>query len=199
MGMILKRVLLGLVVLAVGAGLTVTMLFRHSYVKTASMYPTIPPGSMMFVSPEHKYRVGDVIEFRANGLTWAHRLVAVAPNGKMTTKGDNPQNSPDVFVPPLTQKDVIGKVVAAPRWLGFPELIWHDPSYGLSWLRFELGLGGKLVLTALVAALSSLLLIGGRRKKTDELPAPDEIDLRDVADKLGASPIDAAEAPPVTV
>jgi hypothetical protein len=59
--------------------------------------------------------------------------------------------------------DVVGSVVVSVPYLGFPELIAHDPSYGLSWLRAELGLTGKLVLLALVAVISALLVTRKRR------------------------------------
>lgn len=137
---------------------------NHSYVTTPSMYPTIPPGSEIFVTPQTHYHVGQVIEFHANGLTWAHRLVKINPDGTFVTKGDNPQNAPDVFVPALTQKDVIGAVTHAPRWLGFPELILHHPSYGLAWLRAELGLLGKILFVAVVGLISLLLAWMPRRR-----------------------------------
>ena len=59
------------------AVVAVTLFTNHSYVTTPSMYPTIPPGSEIFVSHERHYHVGQVIEFRANGLVWAHRLIAI--------------------------------------------------------------------------------------------------------------------------
>ena len=146
---------------------------NHSYVTTPSMYPTIPPGSEIFVSPAKAYHVGDVIEFRANGLVWAHRLVHINADGSLVTKGDNPQNATDVFVPALTRKDVIGVVTHAPRWVGFPELIAHHPGYGLSWLRAELGLPGKILLVVAVGALCLLPDVAGRRKSgRKDAPAP---------------------------
>ena len=146
---------------------------NHSYVTTPSMYPTIPPGSEIFVSPAKDYHVGDVIEFRANGLVWAHRLVRINPDGSYVTKGDNPENAPDVFVPALTRKDVIGVVTHAPRWVGFPELIAHHPGYGLSWLRAELGLPGKILLVVAVAALCLLPDVPGlRRRRPSDATTP---------------------------
>jgi signal peptidase I len=135
----------------------------HAYISTPSMYPTIPPGSMVFIEPQRTYHVGEVIEFKGNGLLWVHRLVKIEPNGSLVTKGDNPQSTPDIFVPSRTMNDVVGSVVVSVPYLGFPELIAHDPSYGLSWLRAELGLTGKLVLLALVAVISALLVTRKRR------------------------------------
>ena len=150
------------------------MTTNHSYVSTPSMYPTIPPGSMIFVSPQQHYGVGQVIEFRANGLTWAHRLIAIKADGDFVTKGDNPQNSPDVFVPAVRQKDVVGAVTHAPRWLGFPELIVHRPAYGLAWLRAELGLGGRIGLVAIVGLLSLVPEVRRRPSAKPEAPSTDD-------------------------
>jgi signal peptidase I len=151
-------------VAAVGIATVVVFLTfgtNHSYVTTPSMYPTIPPGSEIVVEHEQRYHVGQVIEFHANGLTWAHRLIKIDPDGDFHTKGDNPVNSPDIFVPAVTQADVVGAIVHAPRWVGFPELIVHHPAYGMSWLRAELGLRGKLVLIGLAAILAFFLATGG--------------------------------------
>lgn len=159
------RKLSGLAALAVLlACVAASMLTNHSYVTTPSMYPTIPPGSEIFVSHESSYHVGEVIEFRANGLVWAHRLIKINPDGSFVTKGDNPQNAPDVFIPAVTRKDVIGAVVHAPRWLGFPELILHHPGYGLSWLRAELGVSGRIGLVAAVGLIAFLQACLPRRR-----------------------------------
>lgn len=161
---------LGLVVAGVMTALFI--MTNHSYVTTPSMYPTIPPGSMIIVSHKRHYHVGEVIEFRANNLVWAHRLIKIDNDGQFHTKGDNPQNSPDVFTKPLTQTAVIGAVTYAPRWIGFPELIAHHPRYGLSWLRAELGLTGKIGLIAAVGALT-LFASGGRtRRGKPQPPSP---------------------------
>jgi len=158
-----RRALTGLLTLVVCAGIVVFLTTSHAYISTPSMYPTIPPGSMVFIEPQHTYHVGEVIEFKGNGLLWIHRLVKIEPNGDLVTKGDNPQSTPDIFVPPRTMNDVVGSIVVSVPYLGFPELIAHDPSYGLSWLRAELGLTGKLVVLALVAVICALLVTRKRR------------------------------------
>jgi signal peptidase I len=126
---------------------------NHSYVYTPSMYPTIPPGSMIFVEHKSSYHVGEVIEFHANGLVWAHRLIAIKPNGDLVTKGDNPASRPDVFDPPLRMNDIIGKVVYAPKFLGFPQLFVHHPAYAWRWFVFELGIIGKVIIGLAVGLL----------------------------------------------
>lgn len=158
--------------LAIVAGcLWVVFGTNHSFVTTPSMYPTIPPGSEIFVSAQEEYHVGDVIEFHANGLNWAHRLIEMKPDGSFVTKGDNPENTPDVFVPPVKQNAVIGKVVLAPRFLGFPQLIAHAPGYGLAWLRTELGLTGRILLVAIVALISMVSITGIPRVLRSKRPA----------------------------
>ena len=163
---LLKPAAKAAVAIAIAAIVALMLTTNHSYVTTTSMYPTIPPGSMIFIQHEPAYRVGDVIEFRGNGLIWAHRIIAIKPGGIYQTKGDNPVSSPDIFTPAITKADVIGKVVAAPHWLGFPELIAHSPAYGLSWLRYELGLAGRLGLLLAAIGFSALLLLG-RRPRSD--------------------------------
>lgn len=154
----------GLVVCAVAG---VFALSNHAFIYTPSMYPTIKPGSMVFIEPQKRYHVGEVIEFHANGLLWVHRLIAIKPNGDFVTKGDNPENKPDVFVPPTTSADVVGSVVMSVPYLGFPELIADHPSYGLGWLRAELGFGGRLVIVSMVGACAVLVLVSKKRKNAD--------------------------------
>jgi len=138
------------------ATLYVVLFTNHVFVTTPSMYPTIPPGAMVLIKKEPNYHVGDVIEFRGNGLDFLHRIIRISGTGDITTKGDNPQNAPDVFDPPTTASDVIGKAVYSLPWAGFPELIAKHPAYGLSWLRAELGLTGRLI----VLMLSGMIFFG---------------------------------------
>ncbi len=157
-----RKVAVSLGLLAVVLTLAARSIITHGYVTTPSMYPTIPPGSLVLVRPEPSYHVGQVIEFRRNGLDFVHRIIAIDPRGDITTKGDNPRNAPDAFVPPTTSADVIGVVYAAPRFLGFPSLIAHHPYVGLAWLRTELGTRGELAVS-LVVGLLVLLMTAGRR------------------------------------
>jgi signal peptidase len=83
-------------------------------VHTGSMEKTIPTGSIVFVE-EHKYHVGQVITFRVNGMIVTHRLMAISPNGTITTKGDsNPTADP--WHPPVS--NIIGGVVLALPFIG---------------------------------------------------------------------------------
>lgn len=163
------RFVLALVMCAVGVSAWLLATTNHGYVTTPSMYPTIPPGSMVFIHKQRTYHVGEVIEFRGNGLDYVHRIIKISPNGDITTKGDNPENVPDVFVPATTVADVIGAVYAAPRWIGFPELIVHHPSYGIAWLRAELGWRGELAVVIALGVVTFLVYGGASRRRA---PAP---------------------------
>jgi signal peptidase I len=145
------------ILMTVVAAVAVLVIFftNHVYITTPSMYPTLPPGSIAIVEKMPSYHVGDVIEFRGNGLVFLHRIIKIGTTGDITTKGDNPENAPDVFFPPTTKADVIGKEVLGLHWLGFPELFVHHPEYAMTWLRAELGWRGKLELVA-IAGLCSL-------------------------------------------
>ncbi len=161
-----KSVIAVVVLLLIAGGALLLSFTNHSYIYTPSMYPTIPPGSMIFVEHKPSYHVGEVIEFRANGLVWAHRLIAIKPNGDLVTKGDNPASKPDIFVPPLRMNDIIGKVVYAPKFLGFPQLFVHHPAYAWKWFVFELGTVGKIIVGLL---LGLLVWLGFARSKEHSL------------------------------
>jgi signal peptidase I len=178
---VVKTFLLLVLVVIIAGGAALLSFTNHSYVYTPSMYPTIPPGSMIFVEHEPTYHVGEVIEFHANGLVWAHRLIAIKPNGDLVTKGDNPASRPDVFVPPLRMNDVIGKVVYAPKFLGFPQLFVHHPAYAWQWFIFELGVIGKVILGLAVGVLV-WFAFARNPKRTSSPPASASVPTQPVDD-----------------
>jgi len=172
---VIRLLLLCVLVVIVAGGAALLSLTNHSYVYTPSMYPTIPPGSMIFVQHEPSYHVGEVIEFHANGLVWAHRLIAIKPNGDLVTKGDNPASRPDVFVPPLRMNDIIGKVIYAPKFLGFPQLFVHHPAYAWRWFVFELGVVGKLIVGLLLGLLVWFAFTRTTKHKSTSPRTADEV------------------------
>lgn len=89
--------------------------YRVYVVHTGSMIPTIPPESAVVVR-EHEYHVGQVISFVEHGNVVSHRLMAIHPNGTITTKGDGNRTADPWHVPISA---IIGGVVAAPRHLGY--------------------------------------------------------------------------------
>lgn len=89
--------------------------YKVFVVHTGSMTPTIPSKSAVVVE-EGEYHVGDVISFREHGVVVTHRLMAIHPNGTITTKGDANRTADPWHV---RTSDIIGGVVAAPRLVGF--------------------------------------------------------------------------------
>src|SRR5512146_1699153 len=84
-------------------------------VHTGSMSPTIPSKSAVVVE-DNQYKVGDVVTFRVHGMVVTHRLVAINPNGTITTKGDADRTVDPWHVP---RSHILGSVVAAPHLVGY--------------------------------------------------------------------------------
>ena len=72
--------------------------YRVYVVHTGSMIPTIPPESVVVVR-EGEYHVGEVISFVEHGNVVSHRLMAIHPNGTITTKGDGNRTADPWHVP----------------------------------------------------------------------------------------------------
>ena len=112
-------VLVGLILLVSSAALVLYeaggLPYKVYVVHTGSMSPTIPPESAVVVREGH-YKAGQVISFTVHGAVVSHRLIAIDPNGTITTKGDANRTADPWHVP---VSNVIGGVVAAPRHLGY--------------------------------------------------------------------------------
>lgn len=102
--------------------------YRLYVVHTGSMSPGIPPESAVVVR-EGQYRVGDVVSFTEHGSVVTHRLIAIEPDGTIETKGDA-NRSADPWHVPVT--NIIGRVVAAPRRLGYLLMYMRTPAGGAS-------------------------------------------------------------------
>lgn len=88
-------------------------------VKSGSMEPAIPTGSLVVIKPTHTYKLGDVVTFgedtRAQ-IPTTHRIVAIDASGLITTKGDaNEEQDTE----PVRKSDIIGAVVAHVPYAGF--------------------------------------------------------------------------------
>ena len=115
-------VLLGIAGLLVGSMLPIPGNIEIKIVKSGSMEPNIPTGSVVIVKPETRYLNGDVITFGKDTKTdipTTHRIIASTGEGTgttYTTKGDaNEEQDPTQVV----ARDVIGKVVFALPYAGF--------------------------------------------------------------------------------
>lgn len=102
--------------------------YRVYVVHTGSMSPTIPPESAVVVR-EGRYEAGQVVSFTVHGEVVSHRLMAIHPDGTITTKGDANRTVDPWRVP---ASNVIGGVVAAPRHLGYLLTYVKTPQGGAS-------------------------------------------------------------------
>ncbi len=100
--------------------------YRIYEIRTGSMTPTIPMGSLVIDHKTHNPRIGDVISFHrpGDGAIVTHRLIGLTSDGQLITKGDaNP--TPDLGSIP--KSSVVGHVISAPKHLGaWIHFISHD-------------------------------------------------------------------------
>jgi signal peptidase I len=89
--------------------------YRFFVVQTPSMATTAPVGTLVGVRPEASYAIGDIISFERTDRSYTHRIVAQTAQG-WVTKGDL-NGAPDPL--PVTNSQIIGKVVFIGKYLGF--------------------------------------------------------------------------------
>ena len=89
--------------------------YRFFVVQTPSMATTAPVGTLVVVRPENAYAIGDIISFQRSDRSYTHRIVAQTVQG-WVTKGDL-NGSRDPL--PVTNSQIIGKVVFCAKYLGF--------------------------------------------------------------------------------
>ena len=135
-------------------------------VKSGSMEPTIPTGSVVVVAPAASYAAGDVVTFGRDTRTeipTTHRILSAAGEGAarvFVTKGDaNEEQDPR----PVAESEVIGKV-----WLHVPYV-----GYVLDFARQPLGFTFMIGIPAALIILDELVRIGRevstlRRRRRDE-------------------------------
>lgn len=133
-------------------------------VKSGSMEPTIMTGSIVVVKPSASYAVNDVITFGEDTkrqIPTTHRIIATNGDFKSisyTTKGDaNEEQDPA----PVSQSDIIGKVVLAVPYAG----------YILDFARQPIGFTLMIGIPAGIIILDELLRIFTEVRKM-RAPAP---------------------------
>ena len=94
---------------------------RLAIVRTSSMEPAMPAGSLAVMSPVDpaNIEVGDIIAFDPpweEGVTVSHRVVEVLDNG-FVTKGDAVEDSDPFIIP---GENVIGQVSWHIPYVGYP-------------------------------------------------------------------------------
>jgi len=108
---------LGLVAIFVGiSGLNLPGGYKLFTVRSGSMRPQIPAGSLVVVRPAADYQVGEVITFKNAPTPTTHRIQNIS-EGIYTTKGDA-NDAPDSE--PARREQILGKVVLAVPYAGFP-------------------------------------------------------------------------------
>lgn len=111
-------------VLTIGAYLNLPLPLKPLVVKTGSMSPTIPAGSLVLVTETNNSPYGisyvedDVITFRSGKELVSHRVVGVeraTGEKRFVTKGDANQN---IDTKLISEKEVVGKVSLAIPYVG---------------------------------------------------------------------------------
>jgi signal peptidase len=107
--------------------------YKVYVIHTGSMSPTIPPKSAVVIR-EDQYKVGEVVAYRRDHEVITHRLMAIGPHGRITTKGDANRTADPWHVP---ESRIIGSVVAAPHMVGY-WIVYAKNPFGL--LAIALGI-----------------------------------------------------------
>jgi signal peptidase I len=105
--------------------------YRIVPIISGSMSPSIKPGSVAFIIPDHSSKVGDIVSFKEKSTTsgnytgriLAHRIVEqlIKKDDKyFITKGDA-NSAPDPGY--VTKQDIIGKVSIVVPYLGYVSYI----------------------------------------------------------------------------
>ena len=87
--------------------------FDFFYIKTGSMEPELPVGSVVMVDSYAKPKTGDVFAYEGHGSTVIHRIIGMEDGGYIFQGDANP--SPDGAA--VEDSRLIGKVVARIRFL----------------------------------------------------------------------------------
>lgn len=144
--------IVGIAGLLLGTMLPIPGNIEMKIVKSGSMEPNIPTGSLVIVKPQSDYFVNDVITFGADTQTevpTTHRITAKTGNAGaivFETKGDaNEEADPQ----PVARREVIGKVIFNLPYAGFV----------LDFARQPLGFALLIAIPAALVILQELLTI----------------------------------------
>lgn len=133
-------------------------------VRSGSMAPTIPVGSVVVVVPQQSYGVGDIITFGPNTKSkppTTHRIVGVQGSGtaaRYTTRGDA---NTDQDLNTVRSIEIIGKVRLSIPYAGYVVAAAQKP-----W-----GFAVLIILPAAVVVFDRLRAIYGelKKKKADKI------------------------------
>lgn len=113
--------LVGIGVLVVGSLLPIFGSHRVFVVQSGSMEPAILTGSVILISPESAYHIGDVVTWvpASGGTPITHRIIkenATTGEARYQTKGDANESEDAV----ISRSQILGKVVFHVPYLGYP-------------------------------------------------------------------------------
>jgi signal peptidase len=144
------------------------------YVYSGSMKPVLKPGDGFVVVKAAEFQTGDVIVFEPETLGHryvTHRIVAVTPDGRFITRGDNsPLSDQQANEPPVATEQIRGKlltvggsVVAIP-WMGTAAGKLRQYTQGIG--RNEL----LLIIAAAAAVILAIDMVSGQtsRSRTEQ-------------------------------
>lgn len=124
---IIRRLLLWLLLAVMAAaGLALLCGIQTVYVKSGSMEPSLPIGSLCLVDTKtdrSALRPGDIIVFSAGEMDVAHRIMEETEQG-FRTKGDS-NDSPDPGI--VFPEKVKGKVITALPYIGYAARLCQSP------------------------------------------------------------------------
>lgn len=110
---------IGIAGLLLGTMLPIPGSLEMKIVKSGSMEPEIPTGSLVVVKPAEAYIKGDIITFGKDTKTdipTTHRIIAINPDGSFVSKGDANE---EADVNPVQRGEVIGKVIFSVPGAGY--------------------------------------------------------------------------------
>lgn len=125
---------------------------RILIVRTGSMAPTLPVGSLVVIGKQAEYGVGDIVTYKAQDNFVTHRIISVA-DGKYQTKGDA-NNVPDGTL--IASSAVVGKLRLSVPYVGSV----------VTFARTPLGFSLLIVLPALAIVMMEILAIGKELERT---------------------------------
>lgn len=163
-------------------------LFGAYIIISPSMVPTIKVEDAIVIQrkDEDELKVGDIITFlssdpRYSGLTITHRIVAIEKSKKgelyYRTKGDNNNTEDSALV---SYRNVYGKVIVTIPKIGYLQRILTNV-YG--WIFFIIIPCIALVVYDVVKLLKSMRKNSNQRKKSQDLPQQEYVELIEVKEK----------------
>ena len=152
---IFVSLIVGVAGLLLGSMLPIPGNIEMKIVKSGSMEPAIPTGSLVVVKPQTLYRRGDIITFGEDTKTQVpttHRIRALNDNGTYSVKGDaNEEADPNS----VSSTEIIGRVIVHVPYAGFV----------LDFARQPIGFALLIAIPAGLVILEELLAIFRETRK----------------------------------